>query len=469
MSAQYPHSWRNESMAAGQPQPIERQYLCINNTGSAVDRYTPLQPDDSGDGWDATYGAIELVAADEASAELVWVALGPAEDGELFQAAPLTRVIEADVDTVGDPRDDYGTDTDGTFTRGNDGFGLVAVLDATAKRVLLQKKTNHSVCYSETCECDKWFGRYAYRVWRGSVPGSRTLVSSGHGALTSPYTAFALPTYNCCTEGSYVPGSQLAVTGDTEDSGDDINIQLVLYDMETYTEWSASETVALNTLRVPSSPTDDTIVFRATVPGTTGASEPTWDYDAGDTTTDGTVTWTAEYRQLDNTTCDYAKVCAEVRAWLLSGSASGIGGSQPQVMTGGNSDCRVVYDTTGAQASITTDTVFDVLWFNAETPPANAQTALVFSDTSDPMDDTGGLVNFNGDEETGTVTYQIPPPGSRKAAGTAGGADDIDIGSDGRARAIILEVYEISTSLSPGEGTFSYEFFLFGHCLENAI
>ncbi len=60
---------------------------------------------------------------------------------------------------------------------------------------------------------------------------------------------------------------------------------------DTYTEWIASTARALNDLRVPRA--RNGYVYRVTVAGTSGATEPTWPTTIGATVVDGGVTWIA--------------------------------------------------------------------------------------------------------------------------------------------------------------------------------
>ena len=59
---------------------------------------------------------------------------------------------------------------------------------------------------------------------------------------------------------------------------------------DTRDEWTATTVIALNTERTPV--TRNGYYYKATVAGTTGASEPTWPTTSGATVVDGTVTWT---------------------------------------------------------------------------------------------------------------------------------------------------------------------------------
>ena len=58
------------------------------------------------------------------------------------------------------------------------------------------------------------------------------------------------------------------------------------------TDWAAATAYVLGDW-VRSSDTSDLVRFELTTAGTSGATEPTWDTTAGNTTTDNTATWTA--------------------------------------------------------------------------------------------------------------------------------------------------------------------------------
>lgn len=59
--------------------------------------------------------------------------------------------------------------------------------------------------------------------------------------------------------------------------------------------WAGAKAYALNDLVIPVGPVTGTpLVFKATVAGTSGATQPTWPTTAGGTVTDGGVTWTAQ-------------------------------------------------------------------------------------------------------------------------------------------------------------------------------
>lgn len=66
------------------------------------------------------------------------------------------------------------------------------------------------------------------------------------------------------------------------------------------TEWSASEAISEGDARSPSAPTG--LRYVCTTAGTTGATEPAWPEEAGETVTDGTVVWEAQHFRirLDN-------------------------------------------------------------------------------------------------------------------------------------------------------------------------
>ena len=59
--------------------------------------------------------------------------------------------------------------------------------------------------------------------------------------------------------------------------------------------WRPSTAYAAGDLALPTNPTASTLVMRATVAGTSAATQPTWPTTAGATVTDGGVTWTAQY------------------------------------------------------------------------------------------------------------------------------------------------------------------------------
>lgn len=58
------------------------------------------------------------------------------------------------------------------------------------------------------------------------------------------------------------------------------------------TAWAATTSKSLNDRIYGTANDGKDVVFICTTAGTTGSSQPTWNVDAGDTTTDGSVTWT---------------------------------------------------------------------------------------------------------------------------------------------------------------------------------
>lgn len=56
--------------------------------------------------------------------------------------------------------------------------------------------------------------------------------------------------------------------------------------------WSASTAYSLNDIRRPTQPNRNGYCYKVTTAGTTGASEPTWPQEYGQTVTDGSVVWT---------------------------------------------------------------------------------------------------------------------------------------------------------------------------------
>jgi hypothetical protein len=61
---------------------------------------------------------------------------------------------------------------------------------------------------------------------------------------------------------------------------------------DTFTAWTTGEVLTLNTKRVPSTRTG--YVYRVSIAGTAGTTEPTWPTVIGQTVTDGSVTWTVD-------------------------------------------------------------------------------------------------------------------------------------------------------------------------------
>lgn len=57
-----------------------------------------------------------------------------------------------------------------------------------------------------------------------------------------------------------------------------------------YADWVAGTAYSLADFAVPT--VAHTVCFECTTAGTSGTTEPTWDTTAGNTTPDGTVTWT---------------------------------------------------------------------------------------------------------------------------------------------------------------------------------
>ncbi len=64
--------------------------------------------------------------------------------------------------------------------------------------------------------------------------------------------------------------------------------------------WKASEVLTLNTYRNPTA--SNSHCYKVTTAGTTNSSEPTWPTSAGGTVTDGSVVWTEQGGETENTT-----------------------------------------------------------------------------------------------------------------------------------------------------------------------
>jgi hypothetical protein len=60
----------------------------------------------------------------------------------------------------------------------------------------------------------------------------------------------------------------------------------------TLSGWAASTVYATGAKVIAVATPQTALLFEATTGGTSGATEPTWDLDPGDTTVDNTVTWT---------------------------------------------------------------------------------------------------------------------------------------------------------------------------------
>jgi hypothetical protein len=89
--------------------------------------------------------------------------------------------------------------------------------------------------------------------------------------------------------------SSISFTGMPTD-GDHIRLQLFNRTAKTAPAWEATNAYAQGdmVLRTTGAGSEQTagLFFRCTTAGTSGGTEPTWDTTVGDTTTDGTVTWT---------------------------------------------------------------------------------------------------------------------------------------------------------------------------------
>ncbi len=68
----------------------------------------------------------------------------------------------------------------------------------------------------------------------------------------------------------------------------------VIQDWAEFATWQASHTYSLGDVVEPTTP--DGNVYECTTAGISGATEPSWDTDEGDTTPDNTVTWTCKIK-----------------------------------------------------------------------------------------------------------------------------------------------------------------------------
>lgn len=155
-----------------------------------------------------------------------------------------------------------------------------------------------------------------YKSVRGYVYGDTGATLKGVKVVTSGGDDH--PDFNLFTadDGStYTPAvsASISITGMPTATGASTRLQIINYTASQASAWQATTAYAQGdvVLRTTGVGTESTagLYMRATTGGTSGGTEPTWDTTVGNTTADGTVTWTTYavlYYDADPVTSSYS-------------------------------------------------------------------------------------------------------------------------------------------------------------------
>lgn len=155
-----------------------------------------------------------------------------------------------------------------------------------------------------------------YKSVRGYVYGDTGATLKGVKVVTSGGDDH--PDFNLFTadDGStYTPAvsASISITGMPTATGASTRLQIINYTASQASTWQATTAYAQGdvVLRTTGVGTESTagLYMRATTGGTSGGTEPTWDTTVGNTTADGTVTWTTYavlYYDADPVTSSYS-------------------------------------------------------------------------------------------------------------------------------------------------------------------